>query len=307
MVFACSLCSNRGGEYKSSCKVVLCSDRRTVAEYEVIGNLDGVGKRAVFVFNFLMFSYNSVVPNIGAVFGYGCNSLKTAGELFNILVSSTGVGCAEYRITELTGKVGGVAKDDAVVTFFRSPVDQSRRGIPIRVGLELFNAFDLCIVKIIILVGVKRNFRKKSIPSLDVELPPLNIDIVCRSVVGAFGVGVVNHSHGEEVKTEFIFYTIFGDVCKTGFGIFFNIGNRGFFTEFGVQGNIVNAVLFVFEALKFSSYSFLFFRLRGLRLRFAAVVRSLIVIAGCERKNHHCSKQQSKDFFHFKFLLFIIM
>ena len=131
-------------------------------------------------------------------------------EVLDIEVGGAGGRFAPACVTERTGKVGGVTDNDvAGFACLNGSGNKSIRNAPVRRGFELF---DLGVVDIIVTVGVKRNFGNELVPSEDVKLPPFVEDILGGLVVAAsFGNGgVVNHCHGKEVHTEFVFDPVDG-------------------------------------------------------------------------------------------------
>ena len=253
MILAGSSHAHGAGEHHGEDHVILHGDGGAIAELQVVVDGHGVGAGAVLVHGFFMRLHNSGVE-LEAAFLCGGDGFQTGGHVLNVQVSSTGVGAAKGGITELTGQVGGVADDDAVVLFFGGPVDQSIRGRPVGVGGVLFHALDLRVVQIIVLVGVQRDFRQQVIPALHIQTPPGGVHIVF-GIPAVDNLSVVNHGHGQEVKAQLILHAILFDVAQAGFLILSNVGDGGILAKLRIQRGVIHAVFLAVDALGFGFLS----------------------------------------------------
>ena len=299
---------NRGSERHGEREVILRGDGAAVGELQVVLDLDREGQGAVLVELLFVRFNNGVVPLITALFVCG-DGFETGGQTFDVVIGSTRVGFAERRITELAGELGGVTHDDGIVFLLRGPVDQRACNAPERVGRMLLNALDLCIVQIVVLVAVQRDFGKQVVPTGDVQSPPCRIRILFSRIRCGRG-GVVNHCHGQEVETQQMIFAVHLDIAEA-LVIFRDIVNR----EAGIccavdfiQGLIVLAVL---ESAELGRREFRRFDnvigrnlddlgcgLVGLccrlcyRLGIVRVFRRLGLGAADDRENHEQSEQQ---------------
>ncbi len=292
--------------------VVLRGDGGAVGELHVVEDLDGGGLVALFINLFTVLLNDGRVPHVAAFLGGG-DGLEADGQVLNVQVRGAGVGLAERGVTELAGELGGAAKDDAVVFLLGSPVDQSVGRIPERVGGVLLNALDLGIVEIVVLVGVQRNLGQEHVPAGDVQTPPSGVNVVGSGIVTS-RLGVVHHSHGQEVQAELVLLAVDLDVGQAGVGILDHVSDGDALADLLVQGHVIRAVL---EARKLhrgvlgglnSSDAGGFFG-RGLLccglLSCGLLGRSSLLTAACGQSEHHdeSEKQRQKlvELCHFHF------
>ena len=300
-------------------QVVLGGDSGAVGELHVIEDGDGDGLVAVSIFLFAVLLHNGGVPDVAAFLGGG-DGLKANGQALNVVVGGAGAGLAERGVTELAGELGGAAQDDAVVFLLRGPVDQSAGRAPERVGGVLFNALDLSIVEVVVLIGVQGNLRQEHVPTGDVQTPPGGVHVVGRSIITS-GLIFVHHGHGQEVQAELVLLAVDLDVGQAGVRILDYVSDGvidAVFLHVLVKALIVLTVLqgielhrVVFGGLN-SGDSFLcrflgsglfcsrglsggLFRSRGFRSRGFG---GLGLAAGSQGEDHAQSQKQCENLFH---------
>ena len=306
MVAGSSLSGNGGGENEGVNQIVLRGDGGAIGEDEIVSDLDGEGLGAILVVLLFVRDNNGGVPGIQAG-DVGLNGAEAGAHGLDVEVGSAGGVLAEGRKAEGAAQVGRAAQDDGVAALrgVDGGINDGVGSAPVRGDLVVLQ---LCVVDMVVLVGVQGDLSSQVVPSLDVQLPPVVVDLVggIESFVAFDRLGLVDHCHGEEVFAEFVLDAVNGDISQT--VIFLDHVDSDLIANGFVQGDVVGAVLVVAQRTTLDSGLGGVFRgRRGGRLGCVGRRLRLISLAGAadeQRRDHGQRQKKSKQLCKILFHLF---